>query len=152
MNISNTVRNSVVRILLLCMMASAITVLSFGMGSDRASADNFDIYHWDVLPHPGSNAPNPTSSATGGYYIGDYNHSARRFKWTVDTAHSSRVSYNLCADWGYFEATDVGAHETTARYFGHTSSWNWDYGDCVVVRGYTNFSSPMYNRNAQAWL
>lgn len=124
--------------------------------ASSAHAHNYDIYHWDVLPQPGSNAPGPTERdpvyGSYQYTIVDENHSNRRFKWTVDTAHSTAVSYNLCIDWGYFEKVNLAAHQTTAGYFGHNSNWDWEFGDCTVVRGYTYFSSSLFNRNASIWL
>lgn len=56
-----------------------------------------------------------------------------RLRWVEDPPHSSRMSVNLCSNYGYYWARDFAAHSTNYHLMttlpGNT---------CFVVRGYSN--------------
>lgn len=57
-------------------------------------------------------------------------------RWKEDTPHSSRMSVNLCSNYGYYWARDFAAHSTS--YHLMTTLPN---RTCFVVRGYSNLGS-----------
>lgn len=54
-------------------------------------------------------------------------------RWAEDTPHSSRMSINLCSNYGYYWARDFAAH-SVAWHLMTTLPAN----TCFVARGYSN--------------
>lgn len=100
------------------------------------AADNvYTIFHFDLF----------TTTTT--FPGGPYTHSGQggeRFNWTVDTAHSTRVSINWCSSYDLFDAVDIAAHDQGERYF--TADVGWFPGDCIRFRGRSLYGTQ-YNRN-----
>jgi hypothetical protein len=122
-------------------LACLILTVAFGLSiAGSASAWRlYSVYHWDLYT-------TVTNSPIGAIsHDGDELNS--RYAWTVDMAHSSRVSYNACFDYSYFESVDIAAHDTAERHFTHDLIWV--QGDCVVVRGKSLYGTQ-YNRNGYA--
>jgi hypothetical protein len=55
------------------------------------------------------------------------------YSWASDTPHSTRLSINYYADYGLYEAVDIGAHKTNRHHF--SSGDTWFVGATMVLRG-----------------
>jgi hypothetical protein len=72
----------------------------------------------------------------------------RRFRWYVDTAHSTRVTYNYQWDYSIFEAVDISAHSQSWHYFTRSGIGGSGYhGFPVKLRGSVLCCGTLYNRN-----
>lgn len=103
------------------------------------------VYHWDLPAFPGG----PHSYGVNGdrvEYIAWTSDAS--FRWTVDTAHSTRVFIVLERDYSLFEAVDIGAHKTNAHRF---SNENWFVGNVMVLRGQSLYGWQ-YNRNGVLYI
>jgi hypothetical protein len=73
------------------------------------------------------------------YSGGPFTHSSclscEWYMWLDDPDHSTRMSINWCSDYSLFDAVDISAHDTSARYF--TNDVGWFDGDCIRLRGRT---------------
>jgi hypothetical protein len=142
--VRHAARSWAASVVVVTMLASVGCWLS---ASTSAHAYGFTITHWDVLPYPGIN------NAPGSFYVDTANEWERRFKWTVDTAHSTRVSYNMCTDYGYFDSVDIAAHDFgTGRYFSTNYNTIWYAQQCAVIRGYTFGGSTLFNGDGEVLL
>ena len=101
-----------------------------------ASAELWIVYHWNLYE-------TVTTYGDGGVSY-EVTNDSKYYHWTVDTAHSTRVSYNWCSDYSYFEATDIPAHDQSIHYF--TNDGFFLPGDCVRLRG-RSLLTTQYNRN-----
>lgn len=55
----------------------------------------------------------------------------QRYRWGVDTAHSTRVSLNLCSNYNNYTSMDIPAHSQSYQYFPSL----WSSNTCVALRG-----------------
>lgn len=69
---------------------------------------------------------------------GNYNSSGRgegvNYRWTVDTAHSTRVSMNLCSNYGVYSSVDIDAHIQSYKVVGYFGA-----NQCLALRGRSLF-------------
>jgi hypothetical protein len=117
-----------------CVATLAVGLLSLLLPAiARAEVDY--VYHWDLYEQV-TNAPLGQRTT--------YNDpSDRQYRWDVDTAHTTRVSYNYCYDYSWFEVVEIPAHSQAW----HTFTFDVNPpGDCVVLRG-RSLLGTQYNRN-----
>lgn len=124
----------------LTLLGSAAIALGMGAGSAQAG-NNYTIFHWDVLT--------VHSTFSGGPYVLSTD-LGRRYRWYVDTAHSTRVTYNYQWDYSIFEAVDIAAHSQSWHNFTRSSGGigapGYD-GFPVKVRGSVLCCGTLYDRN-----
>lgn len=119
--------------------AVATIALSAGFATNAQAGNNYTIYHWDVLVVH-SNAP------SGPFVLST--DLGRRYRWYVDTAHSTRVTYNYQFDYAFFEAVDISAHSESWHSFTRDGIGKAGFeGFPVVLRGSVLCCGTLYNRN-----
>ncbi len=108
-----------------CAKRSLLAVLAVPVATmviaGTASADTIAINNWTLLN---------SSASTYGQYYAQPNRVA--FRWRVDTAHSTRVSANNCANYNdAYGIVDFGAHVQE-----YANIWaNPGGGQCFALRG-----------------
>lgn len=123
-------------------LSAAIGMIAWAtvlLPSTASAGNNYTIYHWDV--------PTVHSTYPGGPFVLSTD-LGRRFRWYVDTAHSTRVTYNYQWDYSIFEAVDISAHSQSWHYFTRSGIGGSGYhGFPVKLRGSVLCCGTLYNRN-----
>jgi hypothetical protein len=121
---------------LIGLVTTLALALGLAMTPTATAANSYTIYHFDLY----------TTTTT--YPGGPYTHSdctyCEKFRWSVDTPHSTRVSINWCTDYSFFDSADISAHNQNWHTF--TNDIGWFEGDCLRFRGRSLYSTQ-YNRN-----
>lgn len=127
----------------LLLVAVGLALLGGAAKPSGASAAWSDIYHWDLHT---TVTTYPAGSPAYRYYVDE---PRARYRWTVDTPHSTRVSINFFLDYSQYEAVDIPAHSYASYNFGD-QDYDWYMFQDMVLRGRSLYGSQ-YNRNGQLW-
>lgn len=111
-------------------------------GLPYPSPASHTVYHWDVREYT-------TTYGGGGNQYLAWTERAK-YRWTVDTAHSTRLSINYYRDYGLYEAVDIVAHDKNWHQFSYSD--NWFIGNAMVLRGRTLYPTVLYNRNGTLYI